>query len=477
MFDLLTKEKKIVFWVIFHFILGILCVVTKFAYIGWMYLIYLSFAIDLLNKGKGREAILYLLMYEIGAELLGRMSKAQPFVPYESGKYISCLLFVLGIFAIKGKRSAATAAVAMLILSLPSLFVLPDNWDWLYNIVFNYFGLLNMALGLWYFSRVSYSDEEIMNALRIAVYGIIGILGFLTLKTGSVSDIKFELTANFETSGGFGSNQVSTILGVGFAIIGFCFLTNKVLLRYRALDILFFLLFLFRAILTFSRGGVVVGVLVLFLAAIYFTAFASKSKFRSFRTFNLGRLIFSGIAILAVFMYVNALTGDSLLKRYQGETYATNLGLKKQTYSGLTSGRFDIFLTDLRIFADYPMFGVGPGESSKKRADYGFVRSAAHIEVSRLLSEHGVFGIFIAIIMFFFPVSKVLSSKDSYLTGFRILFFGIAIFTTFHSALRTVISPVLWGLASTDIILFFTQRKKVVTNVSAVNSNPIRATV
>ena len=74
-------------------------------------------------------------------------------------------------------------------------------------------------------------------------------------------------------------------------------------------------------------------------------------------------------------------------------------------------------------------------------------RVAPHLELSRLLSEHGLLGAFYFLILCGLGVK--LFKKANYTSSDAILFaiFVLALFTTFHSAMRTYISPLLIGLS------------------------------
>ena len=55
----------------------------------------------------------------------------------------------------------------------------------------------------------------------------------------------------------------------------------------------------------------------------------------------------------------------------------------------------------IQIFYDYFLTGVGPGQAPKLREIYGYgKRVAAHTEYSRMLSEHGMLGLFSLLLLF-----------------------------------------------------------------------------
>ena len=123
-------------------------------------------------------------------------------------------------------------------------------------------GAINVALAIVYFKGQLISGEKLITILRLLIYPLIAVLAFVIIKTPDLDNVKFKLGANFDTAGGFGTNQVSTALGLG-AFLVFIFWKNKWQLSgYRWFDGLLFVALIFRGLLTFSRGGMLGGLLV-----------------------------------------------------------------------------------------------------------------------------------------------------------------------------------------------------------------------
>src|SRR5690606_31754763 len=108
----------------------------------------------------------------------------------------------------------------------------------------------------------------------------------------------------------------------------------------------------------------------------------------------------------------NRLTDNILLLRYQGETAGTLRGTREKDLSQITSGRYDIFLSDLQIWTDNFILGVGPGESPNMREGASQFKLLAHVEMSRLLSEHGLFGFIISLTLFILPVVQFIRCRQ-----------------------------------------------------------------
>jgi hypothetical protein len=208
----------------------------------------------------------------------------------------------------------------------------------------------------------------------------------------------------------------------------------------RLVDIGLSAFFLFQGLLTFSRGGIIGSIIVCVILLFYHNRIRLQKK----ATANIRmKFIFGGLPILILVMIVaNNITDGKLLLRYQGETNGTLLGVKEKNLNTITTGRLDIFSGDMGTFFQHPLFGVGVNESRYYREYlHGVV---AHVELSRLLSEHGILGM---IIFTFFLLSIYTGWK---IRKINILFFLLSIlgvYTTFHAATRTFLSPLLMALA------------------------------
>jgi len=149
--------------------------------------------------------------------------------------------------------------------------------------------------------------------------------------------------------------------------------------------------------------------------------------------------------LVLVFRYADRIAGGNLVLRYQGETPGTAAGYREKTLNTFTANRLNVFVDDLNLWKENPILGVGTGASYYLRKNTR--RVAAHVELSRLLSEHGLFG------LTYFLILCVLGYKvfrRSLRTPFGSVLFAIfilALSTSFHSAMRTFVTPLLLGLS------------------------------
>ena len=109
-------------------------------------------------------------------------------------------------------------------------------------------------------------------------------------------------------------------------------------------------------------------------------------------------------------------------------------------------------LSDLELFKQNVVLGVGPGLSGTNRV--GLKGVSAHTEYTRLLSEHGSMGLLALVIL----SGVILSSffrrgQTSYQRLLKMALFGLGMATLFHSAMR-LSSPALYlGLGLVDFII------------------------
>ncbi len=442
MLKYLTGNNHRLYWIVFHSILGAFSILTPWLLIIWFYFVLLTSIPLFLKKSEDHFfKFTSLIVYVVSFELLSRMSKAYPLIPWEMGKYLLFLLLTAGILM---KYRRGTVGWILLVLILPSLFIDESDQVWFKNIIFNLLGPVNVALAVVYFKNQIVSAEEFISLLRLFALPAISVLTFVVIKAPNLEHIEFTLGTNFETAGDFGSNQVSTILGLG-VFLAYLFWRNRWNLSgYRWLDFGLLILFTIRGLLTFSRGGMIggaLGIIIFLLLDREMTG--DRRKIKPLKSILTAIPI---IIILAVtFTYANKVSGGLLSKRYQGETPGTLAGRKEKTLNVFTSNRLQIFKDDLELWKENPLLGVGTGASYYLRENTH--RIAAHVELSRLLSEHGLFGLtyFFILCVLGYNVYR----RASWTLSGPVLFaiFILALFTTFHSAMRTFVTPLLVGLS------------------------------
>jgi hypothetical protein len=265
-------------------------------------------------------------------------------------------------------------------------------------------------------------------------------MAYLAFYTPRIQDVVTSTQSNFETSGGFGPNQVATIFGLGMFIF-----FSRIILESRtkfmlAINIVIAINMSYRGIVTFSRGGMVTGFLMILLLLL----------FLYFRSNYTGRVKLNYIIVVILlsmsvtWIYTSYQTGGLIDKRYANQDASGRIKKSKFT------GREDLALNEWDTFLNNPIFGVGVGKSAEVREAETGDYTTSHNEITRMLSEHGTLGIFALSILFFTPLFLYFENKfNLYLLCFLAFWF----LTINHSAMRTAAPAFVYSLSLLNIYL------------------------
>jgi len=441
--------KKLIFgkrWgFIFHLLLGVLSVVSKWILVAWFYAAFIWFVNRVLPTIRLRRSdwMIYLLMYFSGFEMLTRILKTSPFIPYELGKYITFFILIVGLSVKKGFN---TNGIIIILLMLPGIFIaIPVIKDYK-SIIFNVFGMINLGLGISFFSITKINFNQLKIALRILLLPLISAVVYTILVTPSFDELEFKLSSITDTTGGFGANQVSTAFGLGMILVFIFWYRWEGFSGFpKWVDLIMAGVFLFQGLLTFSRGGIVGGIITI-IVLIFLSIFIRNSKVSAAKKSSKFLYILLAIPFISLTaIWVNDITGGILLMRYQGESMGTLQGSKEKSLDHITTGRSTIFIEDIELFEENPFLGVGVDQSRFKRKDSKGV--VAHVEFSRLLSEHGILGLIICVFLTVELFRKLFNIRGSEVRMILFLMYLIGFYTTFHAATRTFLSPLMMSLS------------------------------
>ena len=122
--------------------------------------------------------------------------------------------------------------------------------------------------------------------------------------------------------------------------------------------------------------------------------------------------------------------------------------IKTLDYSALSF----LLSADLDLWNDYFIFKVGAVGLSFIRSDNLNGVAEPHIEISRILAEHGLFGLvfMVTLIIVGIKIYKTYS-KDINRANIASLFF-IGIASTMHSSMRAFVTPIFIGLSTVTIL-------------------------
>jgi hypothetical protein len=437
----MATDRQNLFWTLSHIALGFVCSLTPFALIIWFYLILFTnfFKAHSLLQMKKPAFFFMLFSYLISFELLDRMAKTSPFIPQELGKYFLILMSLIGLLAV-GVRYANGILMALLIT--PAVFYDFSGVRPNYDIINTYLAPLAVGLGIGFAYRLSITLPQFNQILKFIWWTSLASLVFTYIKTPDFENIAFSLKANSDTTAGHSSNQVSTVLGLGMFLSFYSVFKRLNFSGNRILDIAILFGFTFQGLLSFSRGGMVVGVVGILMLLLVAESNISKANRNTSMTIGL----FALISVYGAFEIANNITGGNLLLRYQGETAGTMRGTKEVTVDHFVTGRLGIFERDINLWKQYPFTGVGAGTSRFLR-DTETIGVAAHVELSRLLADHGLPGLVYAFFFFIqFPHKIFQVNKKSAHRVMLLALLAIAILSTFHAAMRTYVTPLFMTL-------------------------------
>jgi len=392
------------------------------------------FLYSILRSSNKQHQVLLAASYIMGAEVFFRMTKA--FVLYESGKYAVILFLLLGMFYQGFKRKSMIYVIYLLLL-IPGIYIsyLDFSFGDKYRqmILFNLSGPLCLGIAAIYCYERTVYFKDFLKYLNYIVYPLIAMTVYVFFYNIDVQSVITGTASTSATSGGYGPNQVATMLGLGMFILYSRFLIpyqNKLL----HFVMMFFLVAIsYRAIITFSRGGVFVAVAMIgIFTLVYFLYASAKAKFR----FSYKFIAILG-AVFAIWSYAILTTDGLITNRY---TNKDSLGREK---ADVTTGRARLLDADLEAFAESPIFGVGVGQIKGYYAETLDTTIPTHNEISRMLAEHGLLGIFALLILGITPlVSKFRGRKNIFFFPF-ILFW---LLTILHSSMRIAAPAFIYGL-------------------------------
>ena len=430
------NDLKPISTILFHVALGIVAImyrpIMQVYVIGCVFYFLYRF---LTRKNKEKE-VLIACAYMVGGEVFFRMTKAMVF--YETGKYVVILFLLFGMFYQGFKRKAYPYAI-YLILLLPGLIGALDYFAgdlFLYRktVLFNLSGPISLCAAALYCYGRSLKMSEFLQILDTIVYPIIAMTVYLYLYNPAIKDIVTNTASNAATSGGYGPNQVSTMLGLGVFI-----LFTRLLLPYKHKLVQFIMMFFLiamahRALLTFSRGGVYVAILIAF-AFVIMLYFSSGLKMKAQLSYKI--LVTFGVTF-GIWLIAVSQTGGLLSNRYANEDA---LGREKED---VTTGRGDLLSAEIDAFADEPILGIGIGATKIYHIEHLGTDLPTHNEISRMLAEHGIFGIVALLILIFAPLSSKLQGQQNI---YFYSFLGFWFLTVAHSSMRIAAPGFIYGLA------------------------------
>ncbi|MFT5863825.1 MAG: hypothetical protein ACI828_002493, partial [Flavobacteriales bacterium] len=353
------------------------------------------------------------------------------------------IFFILiGLFLSGTSRKSGPYWLYLLLL-LPAVVISSMTLDYDTNfrkaVIFNLSGPFCLGIAALYCIDRKLTYTQLKHLCWAILMPIVAMGVYLYFYTPDTRDILTGTGSNFASSGGFGPNQVATALGLGMFLMVVQLVTmskNKLLLLIN-LGILSLLSY--RAIVTFSRGGVITA-LVISAAFLFLYMRGARAQTRSRLT-----VIIIIIGVVGSFTWIlsSSRTDGLIDKRYANQDAA---GRVKDDVS---TGRAVLINSELQAFYDNPMTGVGVGKIKGYREEKLGIVAASHNEVSRILSEHGIAGLFALIILLVYPLVYRIKNRRNYLFLSAL---GFWFLTINHSSMRIAAPAFIYALCLLNIV-------------------------
>jgi hypothetical protein len=378
------------------------------------------------------ERVGYAAAYIAGAEVLWRMTEAQ--IVWEFGKYLTVGLLLFRLLFHKRPARHFPLPVLYFIALTPSILLTAERVDFhtaIDYVSFNLSGPLALAVGSFYFSQLRVTRRQ-LNELMLHFMGPIASIATITIySTVTATELVFTGESNFITSGGYGPNQVASVLGFG-ALCAFMYVMGGDVSR--SVKILMFaaiVLFLNQSAMTFSRGGVYNAFGAALLGGLHFL-----------RTRRLRYRLIAGGAIFVVLVYYVVLPNM--------DTF-TGGKLSARIHDADLTGRDSLIYQDFEIWRDNPIMGVGPGMAKATRTFHQHT-IAAHTEFSRLVAEHGTFGVLAILMLITIALENVNHSNKPIDKAFVSAMFVWSLLYMMNAAMRLVLPSIAFGIASMTVV-------------------------
>ncbi|MFD0962596.1 O-antigen ligase family protein [Pseudofulvibacter geojedonensis] len=450
----LFKNKRELFLILLHLAIGFSVFVLPFlSKLLSLIVLFGSFFVVLVARNK-TFAVLLCCAYVATSDVFFRMTGGLFF--YELHKY---LLIALPLLAIVYDFASVKGYVYLVyILLLLSTIVITEynlNDEVRKMIAFNLSGPVSLGFFAFFCYKKKVTMKQLSKVFLYSALPVVSIAVYLFLYNPSVKEVVTGTASNFATSGGFGPNQVATILGAGIFVFITRLIINKMSKIQMLIEFSILCVIVFRGLVTFSRGGILVALIAsIVFCAMVFLKGNSKYVLKVVRMFAF--FVISGVVL---WLYTVSRTSGLIENRY------TNKNALGQEKKDVTTGRKQLILVEFQAFFENPVFGIGVGKNKEYRQERTGIVAASHNEFSRILAEHGTFGLVAFLILLLTPLILRLENRNN------IYFYScliIWLLTINHSAMRIAFPSFIYGLAVLDV--HFEKKRPIEAKKKALQS-------
>lgn len=427
---LVWPERHPVLWVLISAFLGVLMQEVAIA-ATMQALAVLAAVAGIALVGRHIPLAMVALVYSGQCDVLWRATGAK--TPWEASKYLLILLsaaVVIRLIRRPGRLATPLSFIACLLPAALATFAQIPFSAARDGVAFTLLGPIALAACAVLCRQIVVDRAEMRCLLWWALSPCVSIGAITAWGTIHAGPIKFGDESMFVTAGGFGPNQVSAMLGLG-ALISVALLLCGSSGRQALVAAFAGLALVIQSFLTLSRGGIyafALAAIAMFAASLLL----SGNRSRSF-------MILVGGALLALFAFTWA-------QGFSG-------GAVENRFAQDDSGRGRIVATEIALFREFPVSGVGAGQAPSKRVlvDPTETYHASHNEFSRLLAEHGLFGVAAIGLLTLMAVQAFTRGISTTNRAITLGFIVWSAASMSHSATRLAATGLLFGLASLRI--------------------------
>ena len=433
------EDLSYLYLIFFHTIIGALGYLLPFTSKIYGYSIFIFWTIYIIKKQNRNNEVLLAAAYIVGSEVFLRMTGGNPL--YEISKYGVMFFMLIGMYYSGFSRGALPYWIFILLL-VPSVIIstssLNFDTDIRKAIAFNLSGPVCLALAALYTFKRKILLEDMNRILLSMGLPIVSCVVYLKFYTPNLQEVITGTESNFTTSGGFGPNQVATVLGLGMFIFFSRFMLESKTKFQIVVNLILALNITYRGMLTFSRGGMITGfvMIILLLTFLYFKSNQGGKLKMNFI------IVFVAFAMIGTWTYTSLQTGGLIDKRYSNQDAAGRV--KKSQFTG----REQIAENEINMFLKNPIFGVGVGKGKEEREAETGVKAASHNEITRLLAEHGMMGVLGLLILVLTPL---LLYFENNFNMFLLCFVAFCFLTINHAAMRIAAPAFVYSLSLLNI--------------------------
>jgi len=231
---------------------------------------------------------------------------------WEFGKYAVIYFLLLGILRKSRKILIYTPIMTYFVLLLPAIFLIPYNSFnlWRQDLAFNLSGPAVLSLCSIYLYKRTINKETLGNILFFIILPIISMAVFNILNMPDLLTYRFMPYSDYTTSGGYGPNQVSTMFGLGIAVVIAAKVLQLNLTSSKYIDILILMVFFVLGTITFSRGGVFAATISIICSISVYFFHDQKKIYMISKSF--------GIFLISTIVWISivSLTDGIIMQRY-----------------------------------------------------------------------------------------------------------------------------------------------------------------